>query len=666
MGLFVLLRLRAHRLPAAAALLTVLLAGTVLGALAGVTSAVGDAAVREALQSTDAAATPLLLQRNVEHEGLPAADAQVRTIAAQAFPGLPTSVAALAESDPYGLPGPATGGNTDITVLATPDRSKLLLASGSWPGPAEPGSPIPVAVPLAAAARFGAEPGRTAATGDVHSLADRLTGKTLPIRITGVYTIRDPADRYWQLDPLGGKGTSSATPDSSFTSYGPLLVDTAALSTGAVPQRQVFWQVTADFRAMTAARLGPVAAAQSAVVHRLNTAASSSGQNVSATSDLPTLLTQLQQTVLLARSALLVTMLQLALLAVTTLLLVARLLAAQHRSGDALLRARGAAPGRIAALAVVETALLALPAAVLAPLLAGPLVRLLGEYGPLAASGVRLDGPVPAAAGWAAGAAVVGALVLFAPVLARLRTGPAQPGGRQSALSGILRGGADAALVALAVAAYWQLSHSGSSGALSPDSSGVLGIDPVLVAAPALALCAGTVLTLRLLPPAAHLAERLTARLRGLPGALAGWEVSRRPQQAAGPVLVLALASAIGTLAVGQGASWERSQRDQAAFDTGGDVRVAGSDTPGFGQGGLYAALPGVTRAVPVARTSLPLGADRIGELLALDTRAEGGSYPLRSDLADRDAARLLGPLADLPETDAQRGIPLPGRRRPR
>ena len=116
--------------------------------------------------------------------------------------------------------------------------------------------------------------------------------------------------------------------------------------------------------------------------------------------------------------------------------------------------------------------------------------------------------------------------------------------------------------------AYWQLGRQ-TSGAVSGDRSGTLGIDPLLVAAPALALLAGTVLTLRLLPLVARLAERRAAGGRGLTAALAGWQLSRRPMRGAGPVLLLVLAVALGMLAIGQGASWSRSQDDRADFAAG-------------------------------------------------------------------------------------------------
>ena len=669
MGGFVLLRLRAHRLLVVATLLTVLLTTSVLAALAGFSSSVGDAGVRRALLTTDAAAAPMLLQDNVDYQGRAKADAVARAIAVRAFPGLPVSLRTLAVSDPLGLPPTphsAVGADPDGTTLASLDHSEVRLLSGSWPTAAGPAGPVPVAVPSAAVARLG-ESGRPVRPGLVLTLQDSEAGHPLRVRVTGVYQARNPADPYWQLDPLGGKGSSVGVAGSS---YGPLLVDDGSFASGAVPQYGANWLADADFSGLRTGSLGALAAADSSTAALVSAQRDPAYSGFDATTVLPALLTQLQRSVLVARSTLLVAVLQLVLLAIMTLLLAARLLTEERESENALLRGRGAAPGRLIALAAAEALVLVLPALVLAPLLAGPLIRLIGSYGPLAASGVRLDGPLPDDVWWTSPVAAAGsALVMFGPTLLRARSWSEQRRRRirPRALPGLLRGGADLALVAVAVAACWQLDHyaagSGGSGALNSDSQGTLGIDPVLVAAPALALCAGTVLALRLLPLAARIADRLLGRVRGLPAALVGWQLARRPQQGAGPVLVLALAAAIGTLALGQSTSWQQSQRDQAVFDTGGDIRVANTANTAFGQGGAFSAVPGVGAVVPVARQSLRLGNGRTGELLALDTRTEADRLDWRPDLVHGEPVdRLLAPLADPTPPAAQQGIPLPGR----
>ncbi|MFD5799519.1 FtsX-like permease family protein, partial [Streptomyces diastatochromogenes] len=169
--------------------------------------------------------------------------------------------------------------------------------------------------------------------------------------------------------------------------------------------------------------------------------------------------------------------------------------------------------------------------------------------------------------------------------------------------------------------------------------------DPLLVAAPALALLAGTVLTLRLLPPVARLAERWAAAGRGLPMALAGWQFSRRTARAAGPVLLLVLAVALGMLAIGQASSWDRSQDDQADFRAGVPVRVLSAGNGELGRTDVYAALPHVREAVPAARAEEPLSGDRTATVLAVDTARAGDAMLMRPDLAAVPVKPLLAAL---------------------
>ncbi|MDX6362383.1 MAG: hypothetical protein QOC85_1390, partial [Streptomyces sp.] len=372
------------------------------------------------------------------------------------------------------------------------------------------------------------------------------------------------------------------------------------------------------------------------------------------TTALPDVLDRVERSLLVSRSTLLIVALQLALLAGYALLLVARLLSAERAGENRLLRARGGSRRQVAGLAALEALLLAVPAAVGAPLLAGPLTRLLAGQGALSRIGLHPDTSGGGAGVWLVASAVAlgCALAVTIPALAP----PSFETARARALPAPVRAGADVGLLVVAAVAYWQLNRQ-TSGAVSGDRSGTLGIDPLLVSAPALALLAGTVLTLRLLPPVARLAERRAARGRGLPAALAGWQFSRRPMRGAGPVLLLVLAVALGMLAIGQGASWDRSQDDQADFQAGAPIRVLANGEGGLGRSGVYATVPHVREVAPAARTTLPLSGDRTATVLALDTAQAADGVLLRADLADRPVGPLLAGLA--PKGPAA-GAPLP------
>jgi len=207
-----------------------------------------------------------------------------------------------------------------------------------------------------------------------------------------------------------------------------------------------------------------------------------------------------------------------------------------------------------------------------------------------------------------AAAAVVALLATGAMLYPMLRpaTGTARARrGRQAALAGATRAGADLGLIVLAVLAGWQLRRY---SAVSTSASGApAAIDPVLALAPALALAGGTVLTLRLLPAAARAADRLAARRRGLTGALAAWQFSRQPLRQGGAALLLVMAVATGTLALAQHQSCTRSAADQAAFTAGADVRVDLANSLGPGATARLRNAGGVTGAMAVAADTVVL-----------------------------------------------------------
>ncbi|MFI0979424.1 FtsX-like permease family protein [Streptomyces sp. NPDC021093] len=675
---FVFLRVRAHRLLLTAALLAVLLTTSVLAALAAFSGSIGDAGLRRSLGSRDASAAALTVSSSaVTGQTRAEADKVVREAGLRTFDGLPTRTTALDQSGPYALPRTlqptaARKGEPDLTRFAGLDRDRVRLTAGAWPKPLR-GTPagntaaenagstknpenavIEVALPENAAKQLRITPGST-----VHTLTDRLSGPARQIRVTGLYEPKRLDDPYWKLEELTGRGIRTAT----FTTYGPLLADPALLRSGHLSHGTASWLVTADFRTVDTARIDALRTAAAAGASYVSGTAPFKG-SVSVSNGLPTVLDQAERALLVSRSTLLIVSLQLVLLAAYALLLVARLLSSERAGETELLVARGGSRGRIVALSAVEAGCLALPAAIAAPLLAGPLTRLLSGQGTLGALALTLDtgGPLGTAGSWLVGAGVgLGcAAAVVAPAIAAGRGGRGL-GRRLRSVPAPMKAGADLSLLLIAVVAYWQLDRQTSgTGPLTGDRDGDLGVDPLLVAAPALALLAGTVLTLRLLPPLAKLAEKRAAKGRGLPAALAGWQLSRRPLRGAGPVLLLVLAVAMGMLAIGQGASWDRSQEDQADFRSGASIRVTGG--AGSGSGDVYASAPGVTSAAPAARVPMNLSGDRTADVLALDTAGATESLLLRDDLVEGGGEGLRKQTAALGVPDKERsGIALPG-----
>ncbi len=117
--------------------------------------------------------------------------------------------------------------------------------------------------------------------------------------------------------------------------------------------------------------------------------------------------------------------------------------------------------------------------------------------------------------------------------------------------------------------------ETGSTGALDPDRVAGSGAGPVVVLLPTLAFFAAGVIVLRLLPPAFRLAERRTRNWR-FGTRLALLSAARSPTQVAAATTFLAVALGSSLFSFDYRATLERQAADEARFDAGAALRVAG------------------------------------------------------------------------------------------
>ena len=459
--------------------------------------------------------------------------------------------------------------------------------------------------------------------GEVLTLRDVLSGRLVRIQVTGIFRPRHPASPYWRLDLIGADGASSV---GRFTTYGPLIVSPAAFRHGLTVNGES-WVARPDLRRIPEAGLSAAAARLSARLQALEDPSGALG-GLQVSTGLPGVLRGVANDLVVARSLLAIGALQLLLLAGAALAASARLLSSQREGELAVFTARGAARWQLASITVAEIAPLAVAAAAAGAVGGGVLAGLLSRSGSLGPAGLRVSG-VPGGA-WQAVAVVAGlaAVIMLAPLLR-----PPSPGlararrGRPAAVSRAAQAGADIALLALAALAVWQLRRY---SAVAPSASGGLGVDPVLVVAPAAALAGGTVAGIRLLPAVARAGERLASRGRRLTAALAFWRISRRPLRQAGPALLVVLGVATGTLALSQHQSWSRSAWDQADFGAGAQLRIDAQEPVSLGQAAAIAAAARGRPAMPAASVAQGTGAD----VIALDARQAAGTVLLRRDLS--------------------------------
>jgi hypothetical protein len=638
-----------------AACLTALLATTVLVALGGYASSVTGSGARRTLAAAPTGQTETRITSRVTAATYRKVDQTVRAGLAGTYPGVPLTTAVSARGDSYTLPGQRAAERPQLTAFAMYTRIEehATLRQGRWPRPAaangRPDDAVEAALPEPAARAMKMSVGGTY---QVHRRLGDAAEPPARVRITGLFTVDRADDSFWSGDPLVVTGVQRL----SYTTFGPLVVARETFvrdfaSTGVV----VRWLVRPDVRAIEPDRFGDLADRAATVADRLR--AADPGTEYIVATGLPRLLDQLAQAALVSRSTMAIPILQLLVLAAYALLLVARLLAEHRRMEIALLRARGATVWQLAALTLGEGILLTLPAMAAAPLLAPLLLRLAESTSIIQDTGLRFDS-TPAPAMWAAAAlAAAGcAVALTMPALhgvTRPYVAAQAARGRGDRRGLLQRAGADLALTVVAALGIWQLIRYGGPVTARPAgrSGQALGVDPFIVAGPALALLAGGTLVLRVVPIAARAAERVTSRRSALAPALGAWQVSRRPLRYAGPALLLVMAIAVGVLSVTAGVTWRHSQVAQADFQAGADLRVTpprdGAGPGPLGQGAAFGALPSVTAVSPVLRKASSAGTQEV-TLLAVDAAKAGALLGARAGLPAipperRPAAALSG-----------------------
>jgi hypothetical protein len=224
--------------------------------------------------------------------------------------------------------------------------------------------------------------------------------------------------------------------------------------------------------------------------------------------------------------------------------------------------------------------------------------------------------------------------------------------------------GLDIALLAVTAIGLWQLRLYGTP--LTKSVQGAIGIDPLLIAAPAIGILAGSVVALRIVPLLATVADALAARGRTLVGSLGARQLARRPLRYTRTALLLILAMSMGVFSLAYGTTWTNSQADQAAFQTGADLRVTparGLDSlPGWAIASAYRSIDGVRDVVPVAHDRIRITqVEGFAEVLQIDPvaalAAAGSAAP--TDPAFAAAANVL--VDGRPKVD---GLPLAGKPR--
>jgi hypothetical protein len=541
-----------------------------------------------------------------------------------------------------GLQGLPESEDGDQAVLGFLDElpGHATLVDGAWPADGGADGPIQVVVVDAVAENL------RLVVGDELSLVAHPPGQTVvvPARLAGIFAIDAVADPYWNEDEQLLAGMHD---NGQYRTLGPFLTTLDdLLEHASVTSVHLQWRTYPNFERLTVDEGPHLRSRVEALPTRLQMA---TGADFQVATGLPSILGDAVRSLLVSRTGVLLLVAQLAILAAYAIVLTASLLVDHRRIDTALLRSRGAGAPQVALLALAEGLLLAIPAVLVSPWLAVAALSLLNVVGPLAdvslqiAPRVTLDGYLAAGA---AGVVCVALLVLPAVLAAREFAAEQGELSRQETRPFGQRMGLDIALLAITGIALWQLRLYGAP--LTSTVHGTLGLDPLLVAAPAIGLVAGGVLALRILPLLAHGVEAAVSRGRDLVASLGSRQLARRPLRYTRSALLLMLSASMGVFALSYATTWSASQRDQAEYQTGADVRVV----PGTSLGGLptwalpgaYSELASIEQEAPVERISdgISFAAAGSADLLALDADTAAGIVLLRADASAQPLGAMM------------------------
>ena len=533
------------------------------------------------------------------------------------------------------------GGLTRLASYRAVEGHAQLLA-GRWPAEGQ--------TPFEAVVSEGAATALATKLGDRLALVSRDDSNLhVDVEIVGLWQ-PDRDDPYWNSDALELDGVETRGP---FTTSGPIVLGREDLVRRiAVRELDLEWRAVPSVEGLRVDSLAALRTDIGTLKGRLADARLP-GRSLRVSSELPVILAAVDRATLVSRSGVLLLTIQFAILAAYAIILVAGMLIERRRIEVALLRSRGASTAHLTAMAFGEALMLAIPAALIAPWLAVGVVQLLGTIGPLADAGIA--GTATVDGGVMIVAAIAAAACVFALTLPSVTSSgnPASVRARLSRQVGrtlAQRLGIDLVLVVLAAIGLWQLRLYGSP--LTENARGVLGLDPLLVAAPGMGLLAGGIVATRIVPRIAEIGERLLSRRRGLVAAIGSRQLARRPLRYTRSALLLMLAAALGTFAASDAATWLRSQQDQATYQAAADVRVTTSDYSALASwvvGPAIRSTDGVKSATPVVRDPLDVGrAVRDGQLLALDPAKAPGLIRYPSEAAASALAPMLARLGEV------------------
>lgn len=312
--------------------------------------------------------------------------------------------------------------------------------------------------------------------------------------------------------------------------------------------------------------------------------------------DLPVVLETYDEKLFFTRIPLLVLVLQIAAIVLYYLFMVSTMLVERQAPEIALLKSRGATTPQVMQIYFIEGLFVFLVAVGLGPPLAALVISLLGQtpaFEGLSGGSnlsVRLSG---GAYLWAAGGAFLAYVTLLWPAYQATRRTVVQQRAvtaRPPKQSFFTRYYLDLVLVGLGAILYYQLDRNGK---LSTESVfGEQTIDPVRLLTPAFFILTIGIVFLRVFPLVLKVLSIGVSKGKGSAAMIGMWQLVRNPVHYSRLVLLLMLATAVGTFAASFGSTLNQSYDDRAAYASGSGLRISAARTvPVAGPNDLTASL---------------------------------------------------------------------------
>ena len=483
-------------------------------------------------------------------------------------------------------------------------------------------------------------------------------------RITAIVRRTDPKERYWQTK------TFSYVAKSQGDNFTPVYVPEETFTGGVA---RIFprmltdysWALTVDPTKIDANN----ASTAKFGLERMTSQLRSRLKNYNDQTRLGRVLSEFETKDLFGRIPLLIVTALILGIVFYYLIMIANVIVDKNRGEIALLTSRGADGSQVMTLYVWESALVAVAAFFLGPLIAYVATKVIG-YTP-AFSEVTDGGSLPVSiAASAYGMSLLGAAISFAALLLptvsatwldplRYKASLTRP-----AASFFTRYYIDIFLGILAALLYWELTQRGSL--VTTTFIGERNVDKALLAAPALFLFAIGLLLLRFFPLAMRGAMALVTALRAAWPVLGFSTLARNPTPYVRPALLLMFAASVAMFAANFGATLERSYRDRAAYASGGDILVKNAFLPASGASvsfeGRFGSIAGTETMAPAYRGQAFFGQALFSSsdfsLLAVDPASFGKTSYFRDDFSGRSLDGLMEVIAA--DVVREEGLALP------